>query len=87
MLFSFWLIFAGEHCIDDSERNNLRSYRMNLASIGVASLALLIYECSERGMQISDPFHSIWSSKTGTNLAVSSILFSMALFEIQRPHR
>ena len=87
VLFAFWLIFAGEHCIDDADRNNLvrssfflqeiffqKSYRLNLASIGIASLALLIYECSERGMQISDPFHTIWSSTTGTRLAVSGFL-------------
>ncbi|CAI4221296.1 unnamed protein product [Auanema sp. JU1783] len=73
VLFSFWVIFAGEHLIDDTTRNNILSYRFNLFFICVASTALLVYDILERGMQLSDPFHSIWSTENGTMLAYLSL--------------
>ncbi|GMT16553.1 hypothetical protein PFISCL1PPCAC_7850 [Pristionchus fissidentatus] len=77
VLFSFWLIFAGEHLIDDPQLNNLWSYRMNLSLVAVASLSLLIYDMAERGMQLADPFYSIWSSETGSAIAYISIYVAL----------
>lgn len=85
VLFAFWLIFAGEHLIGDSTRNNIvlfhldssfiitlfqRSYKFNLGFIASASALLLVYDLIERGYQLSDPFYTIWSSEHGAKLAV-----------------
>uniref|UniRef100_A0A914UZI6 Protein wntless n=1 Tax=Plectus sambesii TaxID=2011161 RepID=A0A914UZI6_9BILA len=73
MLFSFWLIFTGEHLIEDSSRNSLIAYWRHLAFVVVASLCLLVYDMCERGIQLSNPFYSIWSTSVGTNLAYAII--------------
>ncbi|CAI2330425.1 unnamed protein product [Caenorhabditis sp. 36 PRJEB53466] len=76
VLLSFWLIFAGEHLIDDTARNNIMSYRFNLSFIVTASVALLVYDLIERGVQLYDPFFSVWSSPTGSQIAYFAIIVS-----------
>ncbi|PAV87709.1 hypothetical protein WR25_03748 [Diploscapter pachys] len=79
VLFAFWLIFAGEHLIGDSTRNNIRSYKFNLGFIASASALLLVYDLIERGYQLSDPFYTIWSSEHGAKLAYTSISLALIL--------
>ncbi|MFH4976500.1 hypothetical protein AB6A40_003209 [Gnathostoma spinigerum] len=73
ILLCFWLIFTGEHLIDDTSRNNLASYWRNLTSVIVASGSLLVYDMAERGMQLSNPFFSIWASEFGSALAYTAV--------------
>lgn len=75
VLLSFWIIFVGEHLLDGARKNSkLTSYAKELLAICVASLALLIFDLSERGLQAMDPFMIIWESKP--NLANFSILIA-----------
>ncbi|GMS85563.1 hypothetical protein PENTCL1PPCAC_7738 [Pristionchus entomophagus] len=78
VLFSFWLIFAGEHLIDDPHLNNLSAYRINLSLVAIASLSLLVYDMAERGSQLADPFYSIWSTDRGATVAYISIYVALA---------
>lgn len=75
VLLSFWIIFVGEHLLDGTRKNSkLHNYIKELLAICVASLALLIFDLSERGIQALDPFLTIWESKP--NLANLSILIA-----------
>ncbi|XP_025111192.1 protein wntless homolog isoform X2 [Pomacea canaliculata] len=76
MLLSFWLIFAGEHMMDSQERNKLSSYWKHLLAVIVGCLALLIFDMCERGVQLTNPFYSIWATTTGTNLALAFIILA-----------
>jgi hypothetical protein len=72
VLLSFWIIFVGEHLLDGTRKNSqLACYTKELLAICVASVALLIFDLSERGIQAFDPFLTIWES--GPNLASLSI--------------
>lgn len=64
VLLSFWIIFVGEHLLDGARRNSqLSGYTRELFAICVASMALLIFDLSERGIQAFDPFLTIWESQ------------------------
>jgi hypothetical protein len=84
VLFSFWLIYAGEHLLDDSSRNSLRNYKYTLGTVFGGCTCLLIYDLFERGIQLSNPFHSIWSTKSGRHIAYATLyiatLCSIAYF-------
>ncbi len=79
-LLCFWIIFTGEHMMDEVERNRITLYWKHLLSIGFASASLFIFEISERGVQLSNPFYSVWSHPDATRLAMASIIIaSLAL--------
>ncbi|KAH7641707.1 wnt ligand secretion mediator isoform X1 [Dermatophagoides farinae] len=59
-LLIFWIIFIGEHLLDDVSRVGLSSYYKQLAIILIAYISLFVFESSERGIQVIDPFYSIW---------------------------
>lgn len=75
-LLSFWLIFTGEHLMDDIERNRLRVYWRHLSAVLGGCLCLFIFDMCERGVQLRNPFYSIWVTPIGTNLALAFIMLA-----------
>ncbi|XP_064087800.1 protein wntless-like [Macrobrachium nipponense] len=75
-LLSFWLIFAGEHLMDDIERNKLKVYWRHLSAVLGGCMCLFIFDMCERGVQLHNPFYSIWVTETGTNLALAFIILA-----------
>ncbi|XP_041356949.1 protein wntless homolog [Gigantopelta aegis] len=76
MLLSFWIIFAGEHMMDQLERNRLVIYWKHLGAVVFGCLALFVFEICERGVQLSNPFYSIWVTETGRHLALAFIILA-----------
>lgn len=78
MLLSFWLVFAGEHMLiqDNGEKNCLKMYWKHLSTIAVGCLSLLIFDLCERGVQLVNPFYSIWATPTGTHFALSFVILA-----------
>jgi len=59
-LLCFWCIFIGEHLLDGVHRSRISSYYKQLAIILAASISLLVFDSTERGIQWIDPFFTIW---------------------------
>lgn len=76
MLMMFWIIFTGEHLVDQPERNRLKTYWRQVGAIGFGSLSLLVFDLCERGYQLHNPFHTIWATKVGNNLAYAFIIIA-----------
>ncbi|CAI9739344.1 Hypothetical predicted protein [Octopus vulgaris] len=76
ILLSFWLIFVGEHMIDQMDRNRISTYTKHLAAVGFGCIMLFVFEMCERGVQLKNPFFSIWATKNGTNLALGSVILA-----------
>nr|XP_023014483.1 protein wntless isoform X1 [Leptinotarsa decemlineata] len=78
MLLSFWLIFAGEHLLiqESSKKNTIQKYWKHLTTIVTGCFCLLIFDLCERGVQLVNPFYSIWVTPVGTNLALSFIILA-----------
>ncbi|XP_063228151.1 protein wntless [Bacillus rossius redtenbacheri] len=76
-LLSFWLVFAGEHLmIQDSSHETLRVYWKHLSAVAIGCLSLFVFDMCERGIQLRNPFYSIWVSDVGTNLALTFIILA-----------
>ncbi|XP_069498034.1 protein wntless homolog [Ambystoma mexicanum] len=74
MLLSFWIIFCGEHMMDQTERNRLSGYWKQVGPIAFGSCCLFIFDMCERGVQLSNPFYSIWATDVGAELAMAFII-------------
>ncbi|PSN30263.1 Protein wntless [Blattella germanica] len=77
-LLSFWLVFAGEHLMiqDGVDSNSLRAYWKHLSAVAIGCLSLFIFDMCERGIQLRNPFYSIWVTDIGTNLALTFIILA-----------
>lgn len=76
MLMCFWIIFTGEHLVDQAERNRLKTYWRQIGAIGFGCLSLLVFDLCERGYQLHNPFYTIWATKLGSRLAYAFIIFA-----------
>ncbi|ENN71131.1 protein wntless [Dendroctonus ponderosae] len=76
MLLSFWLVFTGEHMLiqESGDRNSLKKYWKHLSSIVIGCVSLLVFDLCERGIHLVNPFHSIWVTPIGTNLALTFVI-------------
>ncbi|XP_073935891.1 protein wntless homolog isoform X2 [Castor canadensis] len=74
MLLSFWIIFCGEHMMDQHERNHIAGYWKQVGPVAVGSFCLFIFDMCERGVQLTNPFYSIWTTDVGTELAMAFIV-------------
>ncbi|XP_047444023.1 protein wntless homolog [Mugil cephalus] len=72
-LFCFWIIFCGEHLLDQSRRNRLSAYWWQVGLVMFGSSILLIFDLSERGVYLSNPFYSVWASEFGTKVSITFI--------------
>ena len=79
-LLVFWLIFAGEHLIGEGKDGEppvgLIGYWKNLAVVLFGCLCLFVFDICERGVQLQNPFYSIWVTDLGTNLALGFIILA-----------
>lgn len=77
-LFSFWLVFAGEHMLiqDTSAQSSLKQYWRHLSAVAMGCVSLFIFDMCERGVQLRNPFYSIWVTDLGTNLALTFIILA-----------
>lgn len=79
MLLSFWLVFAGEHMLiqESPQKNSIRSrYWKHLSAVVVGCLSLFIFDICERGVQLRNPFYSIWTTPFGAKVALSFIILA-----------
>ncbi|KAK2589041.1 hypothetical protein KPH14_001881 [Odynerus spinipes] len=75
-LLSFWLVFAGEHLMEGDQRNSLKCYWRHLSAVGIGCMSLFIFDMCERGVQLRNPFYSIWVTDLGTKMALSFIILA-----------
>ena len=58
------------------EANGLAAYWRNLSVVLFGCLCLFIFDMCERGVQLQNPFYSIWVTELGTNLALGFIILA-----------
>ena len=79
-LMVFWLVFAGEHLLSDDGSggpvNGVMTYWRQLAVVLFGCICLFIFDLCERGVQLSNPFYSIWVTELGSQMALAFIIFA-----------
>lgn len=55
---------------DNGERNSLKIYWKHLSAVVVGCISLFVFDVCERGVQLRNPFFSIWVSNFGSHFAV-----------------
>ncbi|CAH1773193.1 unnamed protein product [Owenia fusiformis] len=75
-LMCFWIIFSGEHMMDQVERSRLVQYWKHLSAVLFGCICLFVFEMCERGVQLTNPFYSIWSTDAGSKLALGFVVLA-----------
>ncbi|UYV60403.1 hypothetical protein LAZ67_1001043 [Cordylochernes scorpioides] len=73
----FWVVFCGEHRMDEPLKKTFFGYWKVLLPVLLGCLSLLIFDMCERGVQLVNPFFSIWGTPSGVKAAVSLTLSSL----------
>eukprot|EP00099_Drosophila_melanogaster_P021269 NP_648445.1 wntless, isoform A [Drosophila melanogaster] len=79
MLLTFWLVFAGEHMLiqDAPNKSTIRSrYWKHLSAVVVGCISLFVFDICERGVQLRNPFYSIWTTPLGAKVAMTFIVLA-----------
>ncbi|CAF0948142.1 unnamed protein product [Adineta ricciae] len=76
VLLTFWLFFAAEHVVDKSKDGTFWSYGKYIGLLWFASSVLLIFALCQRGFQLWNPFHSIWSTSAGRNASFTFLILA-----------
>lgn len=89
-LLAFWIIFIGEHLLVEDghgvvgggRRLGLAAYGKQLGTILAAYVSLFVFESTERGIQVVDPFYSIWEVNASFAMVciTATILFAIGYF-------
>uniref|UniRef100_A0A8C5QGJ5 Wnt ligand secretion mediator n=1 Tax=Leptobrachium leishanense TaxID=445787 RepID=A0A8C5QGJ5_9ANUR len=59
---------------DQAERNRISVYWKQVGPIAFGSCCLFIFDMCERGVQLTNPFYSIWTTDIGAELAMAFII-------------
>uniref|UniRef100_A0A146L601 Protein wntless n=1 Tax=Lygus hesperus TaxID=30085 RepID=A0A146L601_LYGHE len=74
-LLSFWLVFSAEHLmVQEVQKKSLKDYWPYFSSVVVGCVSLFVFELCERGIQLKNPFYSIWVTDAGTKLAMALLV-------------
>ncbi|KAL3313730.1 hypothetical protein Ciccas_007669 [Cichlidogyrus casuarinus] len=86
-LVCFWLVFTGEHSMGGGSNDSPGSISLLLEKLGLskqywsklilvagASCALFIFELAERGVQLRNPFYSIWSHPNAARMGFGTMI-------------
>lgn len=61
---------------DNKAWTTFKSYWKYISIVWIGCISLLVFELSQRGIQLKDPFFSMWDSKTSSNIAISMLFLA-----------
>merc|ERR1712226_841468 len=62
--------------MDSIDRSHLTSYWKHLSAVAFGCICLFVFEMCERGVQLQNPFYSIWATEAGSNMALAFIILA-----------
>ena len=78
-LLSFWLVMAGEE-FTIRHGSRLSAYWKELCVVAFGCISLVIFDTIEHGVQLKNPFHSIWAAPDVTSdIALGFVIYISVL--------
>ena len=71
-----WLLFIGEHRMDLDQRNKLSNYWKEISAISLTCITMFLLDIIDRGIQMGDPFHTLWATEGGQVTGRMMLIFS-----------
>lgn len=62
--------------MDQVNRNHVVYYWKQLCAVGFGCICLFVFEMCERGVQLTNPFYSIWATDAGRYLGLTFIILA-----------